>query len=190
MTTYQRFNLLIILAALLTGSCNHEKYDLSYDKYYDHYTFDQLKDTLFSDTVQVGRDVDSSRNQRQWYVSSIKELITDLSDDYGKPDSLYPMMPFDKIKVSKSPWEWSQALTNDEANKLLKIITNPLSFDWSKVNDDDGMLFEFYRNGQVVESFFTGADNSRWPNCKKMKRGHLKREPKEQLSNLLKEIER
>jgi hypothetical protein len=196
MTIQKRHNILSFCIALtvITGSCNGKKYDINYTKYYNNYSFDQLKDSLFSDTLMVGPDIDSSSKQRQWCTKRVKELITDLKDDWGHSDSLYPLQHFDKIKVSQRPWEWDQTLTNEQANQLLKIITDPLSFDWSETTDEGEILFEFYRNGNVVESFMLAGNavitgNPRWPNFKKMKFGHLKPEPQKQLLRLAKEID-
>jgi hypothetical protein len=196
MTIQKRFIILAFLAALavMIVPYNWKKYNIKYSKYYDNYTFGQLKDSLFSDTLLVGLDVDSSGKQRQWYTDRVKELITDLKDDWGHSDSLYPLQKFDKIKVSKMPWEWDQTLTNEQANKLLKIITDPLSFDWSETTNDGEMVFEFYRNEQLVETFMLAGNSVinaslNWPNFKKMKFGHLKPEPQKQLLRLLKEID-
>lgn len=91
--------------ALVTNSCNSDtrNYKLDYPKYYDIYTFNQLTDLLFADTLSVGLDIDSERTQRQWYTERINELINDLRDDWKKPDSLFPMKSFDKIKITQSP---------------------------------------------------------------------------------------
>jgi hypothetical protein len=195
MTTNKRFNILLILTALITSSCNSGKYDLSYDKYYDNYTFDQLKDTLFSDTLMVGPDVDGRQTHRQWYTDRIQELINDLKDDWNNSDSLFPMKPFDKIKISKSPWEWSQTLTNKQANKLLKIVNNPVSFDWAETTNNTELIFEFYADGQVINTIELVSNHSvvktwtSWPEFKKMKFGHLNSQAQHELNDLLKEID-
>jgi hypothetical protein len=108
----------------------------------------------------VGRDVDSGRTQRQWYTDRIQQLVKDLQDDWQNPDSLFPMRRFDKIKIGQAPWEWQQTLTNDQANKLLKIITDPTSFDWGETTPDVGLDLEFYNGGSRIMAFTVGSDKS------------------------------
>jgi hypothetical protein len=193
MKTVIIINLAII--ALAIHSCNTNKYHLDYTKYYEKYTFKQLADSLYTDTLHVGLDVDSARTQRQWYTDRINELIKDLQDDWQKPDSLFPMRPFNKIKIAQSPWEWEQTLTNEQANKLLMIITDPTSFDWSETTSDGKFVFEFYDGGTNIMTFTTGSNNSTietktdWPQFKKMKFGHLTSSARKEFNQLLKEID-
>lgn len=185
----------VTILALVAHSCNTNKYHLDYTKYYDKYTFMQLTDTLYADTLQVGLDVNGGRTQRRWYTGRIKELIKDLQDDWQKPDSLFPMRPFNKIKIVQSPWEWQQTLTNEQANKLLKIITDPTSFDWSETTPDVGLVLEFYEAGTKIMTVTVGSDNSTieteadWPHFKKMKFGHLTSSAKQEFSQLLKDVD-
>lgn len=172
----------------------HKKYDLNYPKYYDKYSFQQLGDTLYSDTLLVGPDPEGGFSQRIWYTEKIAELLSDLKSDWQKPDSLFPLTKFDKIKITKSPWEFAQTLTNDQANRLLEIITDPAVFDWSETTYETEFVFEFELDGEVINSLELNGDRSvfmpspHWPTFKKMKFGHLKDHAQQDLNILIDEL--
>ena len=186
--------LIFIYCSICLLSCKNENYSLNYPKFYDKYSFDQLRDTLYSDTLFVGSDVDSGRTQIQWYTERISELLADLKSDWQIPDSLYPQRKFDKIKISHSPWEFDITLTNDQANRFLAIINDPVAFDWSETTSETEYISEFFLNGKVINTLSLGADQSviqpspGWPNFKKMKFGHLKRSSRNELYRLIDEI--
>lgn len=196
MTTRHLRQIVILFSfcGFLSCTSDDKKYNLAYPKYYDKYSFQQLTDTLFSDTLMVGLDVDGASNQRKWYADKISELLSDLKSDWKNPDSLFPLTSFDKIKISKSPWEFEQTLNNDQANRLLKIITDPTAFNWSETTSELEYVFEFYKDDKQVSSLELGADRSvfnprpNWPSFKKMKFGHLKNSARQQINNLIDEI--
>lgn len=189
---------IIILFSISTGllSCipDDKKYNLNYPRYYDKYSFQQLRDTLYSDTLLVGPDTDGGFSQRRWYADKISELLLDLKSDWQNPDSLFPLTKFDKIKITKSPWEFAQTLTNNQANRLLEIITDPTAFDWSETTYETEIVFEFLKDGKVVESLEFGAGRTvfmpspKWPTFKKMKFGHLKAHAQRDLNILIDEV--
>ena len=189
---------IIIFFSIFIGflSCisNDRKYDLNYPRYYDKYSFQQLRDTLYSDTLLVGPDPDGRFTERMWYADRISELISDLKSDWNNPDSLFPLTKFDKIKITKSPWEFAQTLTNDQANRLLEIITDPTAFTWSETTYETEIVFEFLKNGKVINSLEFGAGRSvfmpspKWPTFKKMKFGCLKAHARQDLNILIDEL--
>jgi hypothetical protein len=129
-----------------------------------------------------------------WYAERIAELLSDLKSDWQKPDSLFPLTKFDKIKITKRPWEFDQTLTNDQANRLLEIITDPVAFDWSETTYEVEIVFEFLLDGEVINSLELGGNRSvfmpfpNWPAFKKMKFGHLKEHAQHDLNILIDEI--
>jgi hypothetical protein len=183
-----------ISIGFLSCISNEKKYDLNYPKYYDKYSFQQLRDTLYSDTLLVGPDTDGGFSQRMWYAGKISELLSDLKSDWQKPDSLFPLTKFDKIKITKSPWEFAQTLTNNQVNRLMEIITDPAAFDWSETTYETEIVFEFLKEGKVVNSLELGGGRSvlkpfpNWPAFKKMKFGHLKDHARQDLKLLIDEL--
>ncbi len=187
---------LFVFVLLFSCSSSSKKKDFkhNYTKYWDKYTDEQLMDTLYSDTLSVGSDVDGGVTARSFYKNTIKELISDLKDDNYKLDSLYPMTAFDKLIIKKIPFGFSKTLTNKQTTRFLEIINDPVSFNWSETTYEPEFQLEFYNDNESVAILTIGADRSiiktvpDWPAYKKMKFGGLRKDSQKALIKLLNEI--
>lgn len=185
---------------ILVVSCgsrtDKKNFEHNYSKYWDKYTGQQLIDTLFSDTLNVGPDTEGGWTTREFYVNTTKQLITDLQDDKNKIDSLYPMTPFDELTIKKLPIDFKKTLTDEQTTKFLEIINDPVSFDWAETTYEPEFQLEFFKDNKVVASLTIGADksiiktNPGWPNFKKMKFGNLKALQRTELQKIINEIEK
>lgn len=198
MTTTKQ--IIILTLTVLVASCGSQTdkkdYVHSYKKYWDKYTDQQLIDTLFSDTLNVGPDTEGGWTTREFYIKTTKELIADLQDDKKNIDSLYPMTAFDELTIKKLPLGLTKTFNNEQTTKLLEIINDPLSFDWAETTYEPEFKLDFFKDNKVVASLTIGADKSiiktepDWPTFKKMKFGSLKTMHRIELEKLLNEIEK
>ncbi len=182
---------MIILATSCVSRTDKKEFEHNYSKYWDKYTYQQLIDTLYSDTLNVGPDNEGGWTTREFYINSTKQLIADLQDDKHKIDSLYPMTPFDELTIKKLPLGLKKTFTHEETKKFLEIINDPVSFDWAETTYEPEFQLDFFKDNKVVASLTIGADksivktNPDWPNFKKMKFGRLKGERHNDLIELL-----
>jgi hypothetical protein len=165
------------------------KYEHKYLKYWDKYSEQQLIDTLFSDTLMVGPDTEGGWTTREFYINTTKELIADLIDDKNIIDSLYPMTEFDRMTIKKLPFGFTKTFSDEQTDKLLEIINDPVSFDWAETTYEPEYRIDFFNDDRVVASLTIGAGismiktNPGWPEFKKFKFGRIKMD----LTQLLKE---
>lgn len=184
-----------ILVAPCCSQTDKKNFEHNYLKYWDKYTDQQLIDTLFSDTLDVGPDTEGAWTTRKFYINSTKELIVDLQDDKNKIDSLYPMYAFDEVTIKKLPFGFKKTFSNEQITKFLEIINDPVSFDWAETTYEPEFQVDFIKNSNIIASLTIGADNSvintnpDWPDFKKMKFGGLKSEAFNKLTKLLNEVE-
>src|SRR5690606_29618980 len=196
MTTTKQ--IIILTLTILVTSCgsrtDKEDFKHNYTKYWDKYSEQQLIDTLYSDTLNVGPDTEGGWTTREFYINTTKQLIVDLKDDKNKVDSLYPMTAFDELTIKKLPLGFTKTLTNEQIAKFLEIINDPVSFDWAETTYEPEFQLEFFKDNKSVTSLTIGADKSiiktdpDWPTFKKMKFGRLKSERHKDLIKLLSEI--
>lgn len=191
-------NLFVVSFLVLFAACstrtNKQDFVHNYEKYWDKYTDQQLRDTLLSDTLPVGNDNEGEGTSRVFYISRINDLLDDLKDDQHSTDSLYPMTSFDELTIKKVPFGFSKTLTREQTSRLLEIINNPVSFNWSETTFEPKFQLDFRKEGKVVASLTIDSDQSivmtepNWPHFKKMKFGCLKPEAKQTLAELWNEI--
>ncbi|SFN13223.1 hypothetical protein SAMN05421594_1233 [Chryseobacterium oleae] len=187
----------VLIGLMLSCHSSADKNDFEhhYIKYWDKYSEKQLTDTLFSDTLNVGPDAEGGQTAREFYVNNTKELLADLQDDQKKTDSLYPMAAFDELTIRKLPLGLKKTFTKKQTEEFLKIINNPVSFDWAETTYEPEFQIDFTNNSKTVASMTIGADQSTiqmnpgWPNFKKMKFGHLKPEISKHMTRLIHTIE-
>jgi len=196
MTTTKQ--IIILTLTILVASCSSrtdkKNFEHNYSKYWDKYTDQQLIDTLFSDTLNVGPDSEGGWTTREFYINTTKELIADLQDDKNKIDSLYPMAAFDELTIKKLPLGFKKTFTNEQTTKFLEIINDPVSFDWAETTYEPEFQLDFHRDNKVVASLTIGADksiiktNPDWPNFKKFKFGRVKGERYNDLTKILNDV--
>jgi hypothetical protein len=196
MTTTKQ--IIILTLTVLVASCgsrtDKKDYVHSYEKYWDKYTDQQLIDTLFSDTLNIGPDTEGGWTTREFYINTTKQLIADLQDDQNKIDSLYPMKPFDELTIKKLPLGFKKTFTNEQTTNFLEIINDPISFDWAETTYEPEFQLDFLKDNKVVASLTIGADksviktNPDWPDFKKMKFGRLKTEAYNEMNKLLNDL--
>jgi hypothetical protein len=196
MTTTKQ--IIILTLTVLVASCSSrtdkKDFEHNYTKYWNKYTEQQLIDTLYSDTLNIGPDAEGGWTTRVFYINTTKELIADLQDDKKKIDSLYPMTAFDELTIKKLPFGFTKSFTNEQTTKFLEIINDPVSFNWAETTYEPEFQLDFFKDNKVVASLTIGADKSiiktesDWPTFKKMKFGRLKSERQSDLIKLLTEI--
>lgn len=198
MTTTKQ--IIILTLTILVASCSprtdKNDFEHNYSKYWDKYTDQQLIDTLYTDTLNVGPDNEVGWTTREFYINTTKQLIADLQDDKNKIDSLYPITRFDELTIKKLPLGFKKTITVEETTKFLEIINNPVSFDWAETTYEPEFQVDFLKNSKVVASLTIGADksiiktNPDWPDFKKMKFGNLKALQRKELQKIINEIEK
>jgi hypothetical protein len=196
MTTSQQ--IIILTLTVLVASCSSrtdkKDFEHKYVKYWDKYTTQQLIDTLFSDTIDVGPDTEGGWTTREFYINTIEELIADLQDDKNKIDSLYPMTTFDELTIKKLPFGFKKTFTTEQTTKFLEIINDPVSFNWEETTYEPEFQIDFFNDNKAIVSLTIGADNSiiktnpDWPDFKKFKFGRIKGERYNDLNKLLSEV--
>lgn len=187
--------ILILILTILVISCgsstDKKNFEHNYVKYWDKYTQQQLIDTLFSDTLRVGPDNKGEFTSREFYKTSIKELISDLEDDKNIIDSLFPMFAFDEITIKKLPLGFKKTFTKEHTERFLHIINDPVTFNWAETTYEAEFNVDFVKNNIVVNSITIGANksiiktNPDWPHFKKFKFGRLNQEKHFELIKLL-----
>jgi hypothetical protein len=190
--------IIILTLTILVASCgsrtDRKDFEHSYEKYWDKYTDQQLVDTLFSDTLNVGPDTEGGWTTRVFYINTTKQLIADLQDDKNKIDSLYPMTPFDELTIKKLPLGFKKTFSDEETSKFLEIINDPVSFDWAETTYEPEFQLDFLKDNRVVASLTIGADKSivktnlDWSDFKKMKFGRLNGERYNDFTELLNDL--
>lgn len=186
---------LIILIASCCSRTDKKDFEHKYLKYWDKYTEQQLIDTLFSDTLDVGPDTEGGWTSREFYINTTKELISDLQDDKNKIDSLYPMTSFDEVTIKKLPLGFKKTLSDQQIEKLLEIINDPVSFDWGETTYKPKYRIDFSKRNIVVAKLTINEDKivikteSNWPEFKKMKFGCLKSQPFTNFTKLIDETQ-
>jgi hypothetical protein len=191
--------IIILTLTILVSSCcvntDKKNFEHNYTKYWDKFTEQQLKDSLFSDTLMVGPDTEGNWTSREFYIKTTKELIADLQDDKNRTDSLYPMKAFEELTIKKLPLGFKKTFTNEQTEKFLQIINDPVSFDWSETTYEPEYRVDFLKKSEVIATMTIGADKSviktepNWTDFKKMKFGHLKAKSKNELIKLINKIE-
>lgn len=185
-----------ILVASCGSRTDKKDFEHSYEKYWDKYTEKQLIDTLYSDTLMVGPDTEGGWTTREFYINTTKELLADLQDDKNKIDSLYPLTAFDEVTIKKLPFGFKKTFTNEQAEKFLQIINDPVSFDWAETTYEPEFRVDFLKNNNTVATLTIGADKSiiktepDWPDFKKIKFGNLKALQRKELQKIINEIEK
>lgn len=184
--------IIILILATIICSCElktaREDIEHKYITYWNTYTEQQLIDTLYSDTLRVGTDI-------EFYRNATKELLVDLQDDKNKIDSLYPMKAFNKLTIRKLPFGIEKTFTKEQAEKFLEIINNPVSFNWSETTYEAKYCIDFWKNKKLVATLTIDDDttiikNKQGESIRKMKFGRLNNEKILELKNLLNTIER
>jgi hypothetical protein len=191
-------HIIILTLTIFVASCNSrpdkKPFGHNYKKYWDKYTEQQLIDTLFSDTLNVGPDTEGGWTTREFYINTTNELIADLQDDKNKIDSLYPKSAFDEVTIKKLPFGFKKTFTNEQTAKFLEILNDPVSFDWAETTYEPEYRVDFLSNNKVVATLTIGADKSiiktepDWPDFKKMKFGRLKAERYNDLNKILNNV--
>lgn len=190
--------IIILTLTILVASCSSrtdkKDYVHSYEKYWDKYSDQQLIDTLFSDTLNVGPDNEGGWTTREFYINTTKQLIAELQEDKNKIDSLYPMTSFDELTIKKLPFGIKKTFTDKQTTEFLEIINDPVSFDWAETTYQPEFQLDFFKDNKVVASLTIGADksvvktNPDWPDFKKMKFGRLKSEAYTEMTKLINDV--
>ena len=187
---------LTILVTSCGSRTDKKDFEHSYEKYWDKYTEKQLIDTLYSDTFMVRPDTEGGWTTKEFYINTTKELLADLQDDKNKIDSLYPLSAFDEVTIKKLPFGFKKTFTNEQAEKFLQIINDPVSFDWAETTYEPEYRVDFLNTNNTVATLTIGADKSiiktepDWPDFKKMKFGNLKALQRKELQKIINEIEK
>ncbi|MDF1547979.1 MAG: hypothetical protein P1P88_09150 [Bacteroidales bacterium] len=198
MTKIKQITILTLTIFVVSCSPRTDKknFEHNYTKYWDKYPEQQLIDTLFSDTLDVGPDTEGGWKTRAFYINSTKELITDLQDDKNKIDSLYPMTAFDALTIKKLPFGFIKTFTNEQTTRFLEIINDPVSFHWAETTYEPEYQVDFLKNNKTVASLTIGAELTiiktahAWPDFKKMKFGRIKSGKYKDFVEIIHEIEK
>jgi len=191
-------HLIFFTLTAITTSCTFSNTSTdrahAYKKYWEKYTPQQLKDSLFADTLNIGPDSYGGFNDNVFCVNTTNELLADLADDNHSVDSLYPMTSFDLVIIQPLPFGLSKKLTTKQTARLLAIINNPVSFNWLETTYESEYQIVFLKNKKHVASLTIGSDQSviqpkpSWPDYKKMKFGALKPHSRNKLVKLMNEL--
>ena len=172
---------LTVLVTSCGSRTDNKNFEHNYEKYWDKYTEQQLIDTLYSDTLNVGPDTEGGWTSREFYKNTTLELIADLQEH--NVDSLYPMTEFDELTIKKIPLGFKKTFTNDQTTRFLEIINDPVSFDWGETTYEPEYQIDFLKSNNVVTSLTIGIQDMAivktepdWPIFKRMKFGKLKSE--------------
>ncbi len=175
-------------------------YQPKYAKYWEKYTWQQVKDVTYQDTLKINfrtSEGNLDNDTRGFYLKKISLLLTDLKDDWGKADSLYPQAAFDAVKVTqlgKSLFKKVRYMNQSQVNALLEILNNPLHFDWSETTFEADLKVDFLQNENVMASFQLQGDYAvvklldNQSTFKKMKFGSLKEKPRSKLIKLFNDL--
>ena len=185
--------------AILVTSCGSQTdkkiFEHNYENYSEKYTEQQLIDTLYSDTLNVGPDAQGGWTSREFYKNTTKELITDLQKT--KFDGFYPMTEFDELTIMKLPFSLKKTFTNEQTTKFLEIINDPVSFDWGETTYEPEYRIDFLKDNKIVAVLTCGIQDMAiiktkpdWPEFKRMKFGKIKSERYNDFVSIINELEK
>ncbi len=185
---------LVFLISSCTSVVKKKNFEHNYPKYWEKYTDLQLKDSLFADTLLVGTDLDRENSAKDFYKEEIHSLLIDLKNDKYKEDRLYPMLSFNEVVLSELSTGLTYELSNRQIEKLLTIINDPLSFNWSETTLEPAFRIDFVKDGLIVSTLSIEDDksvikiNPELSGFRKMKFGMLKPRFQKELMDLFSEI--
>ncbi len=185
---------LVVLAASCTATLKKKNFEHSYPKYWEKYTDLQLRDSLFADTLKIGADIEGKNSAKDFYKEEIHRLLIDLKNDKYKNDRLYPMLAFNEVVLSELSSGSTYELSNKQIEKLLTIINDPLSFNWSETTSEPAFKINFVKDGLIVSTLHIEDDqsvikiNPELSGFRKMKFGMLKPGSRRALMDLFSEI--
>lgn len=179
-------------------SCNtsnpKKNFEHLYPKYWEKYSDLQLRDSLYADTLLVGSGNDGGNAANDFYKEEIHELLVDLRNDKYRTDRLYPMASFNEVKLTDKSSGESHVLTEKQVSRLLVIVNDPLSFNWSETTFEPQFQLNFMRDGVTVSTLIIEDDKSvikirpELNGYRKMKFGTLKPRFRNELIDLFREI--
>jgi hypothetical protein len=104
---------------------------LSYPKFYEKYSFDELSVASYKYLERVGFSEDDS--QTEWYRDKIDRFLQECRTVWGDPNALFPRSEFSEVIFVGSRFGPSgRALSKSEVSALLEIVNDPRNFDWSE----------------------------------------------------------
>lgn len=183
-----------ILIASCTSTLKKKNFEHNYPKYWEKYTDLQLRDSLFADTLLIGSDSDGENSATDFYKEEIHRLLIDLKNDKYKNDRLYPMLDFNEVILSDLSSGSTYGVSVQQIEKLLTIINDPLSFNWSETTSEPAFKIDFVKDGLIVSTLHIEDDqsvikiNPELSGFRKMKFGMLKPRFRRELMNLFTEI--
>ena len=172
-----------ILIASCTSTLKKKNFEHNYPKYWEKYTDLQLRDSLFADTLLIGSDSDGENSATDFYKEEIHRLLIDLKNDKYKNVILNDLSSGSTYGVSVQQIE-----------KLLTIINDPLSFNWSETTSEPAFKIDFVKDGLIVSTLHIEDDqsvikiNPELSGFRKMKFGMLKPRFRRELMSLFTEI--
>ncbi|WP_300666626.1 hypothetical protein [Fluviicola sp.] len=185
---------LVVLTASCTSTIKKNNFEHNYPKYWEKYTDLQLRDSIFADTLLVGSDTDTESSAKDFYKEEIHRLLIDLKNDKYKNDRLYPMLAFNEVVLSNLASGETYSLSDYQIEKLLTIINDPLSFNWSETTLELAFRIDFVKDGLIVSTLNIEDDksvikiNPELSGFRKMKFGMLKPRFQKQIMDLFNEI--
>ncbi|WP_343604900.1 hypothetical protein [Fluviicola sp.] len=188
--------LFLLLGMVSCSTSEHKKnFEHLYPKYWEKYSDLQLRDSLYADTLLVGPDIDGGNSAADFYKEEIHKLLIDLRNDKYKTDRLYPMASFSEVVLTDKSSGENHLLTTKQISRLLVIVNDPLSFNWSESTFEPHFQLDFMKDGAVVSSLIIEDDKSvvkirpELNGFRKMKFGTLKPRFRDELIDLFREIE-
>lgn len=139
--------------------------------------------------------MDRESSAKDFYKEEIHRLLIDLKNDKYKNDRLYPMLAFNEVVLSKPASGAIYTLSENQIEKLLTIINDPLSFSWSETTSEPTFKIDFIKDGLIVSTLHIEDDqsvikiNPELSGFRKMKFGMLKPGPRNELMDLFNEID-
>ncbi len=185
---------MVILISSCTSTVKKKNFEHTYPKYWEKYSDLQLKDSLFADTLLIGAGNDGKNSATDFYKEEIHRLLIDLKNDKYKNDRLYPMLAFNEVVLSDLSSGSTYELSNKQIEKLLTIINDPLSFNWSETTSEPAFKIHFVKDGLIVSTLHIEDDqsvikiNPELSGFRKMKFGMLKPGLRRELMALFSEI--
>lgn len=185
---------LVVLTASCTAMVKKKNFEHNYPKYWEKYTDLQLRDSIFADTLLIGDGFDRENPAKDFYKEEIHRLLIDLKNDKYKDDRLYPMLSFNEVVLSELSSGATYELSTRQIEKLLTIINDPLSFNWSETTLKPAFKINFVKDGLIVSTLNIEDDqsvikiNPELSGFRKMKFGMLKPRFQKELINLFAEI--
>lgn len=195
-----RSNILFVLIFLWTlqacdfSSSGKKNFKHNYPKYWEKYSDLELKDKLYADTLKVGPDADGKNTATTFYKDQIEKLLIELNRDKNKVDQLYPMADFDEVTASNGTFGRKKAFTDEQISRLLMIVNDPTSFNWSETTSEPDIQVAFFKEGKIVGILNIEADklvvtpSPELLGFLKMKFGTLNEDSRRALIKLLAEV--